>query len=321
MKNTLELLPAKPQHIAVRYGATTILVVLSFLFIVLLEATSGIWGFFLMFPAIFLSAVLFDRGSGFFATILSTLLLVVAVHSKVGFAPPEQYSLPIALFAVVGFGVATMSEALRKGWEKAVEAEAAKDLLYRELAHRTKNDLAMAAAVLRLQARSQANAEVHAALMSAVGRLQVLSKAHEQFEPVAGEQGVQMRDYLQGVCNLLRGSLGTGTPIEVKLDCDPIKLPIARAIPLGLMTNELVTNAYKHAFEDGTGGTITITCRQGSPITLTVADDGKGCPDNIVEGLGSRLTQLLVKQIGGTMRREKLDRGCRISVTIPESSA
>jgi two-component sensor histidine kinase len=120
---------------------------------------------------------------------------------------PESYWLPIGLFLVIGLGLAALSEILRKGWERAIDAERAKDLLYRELRHRTKNDLAMAASVLNLQARAQAKAEIKEALLAAANRLQVLSKAHEQFEPSGDEQAVQMGEYLKVLCNSLSESM------------------------------------------------------------------------------------------------------------------
>ena len=139
---------------------------------------------------------------------------------------------------------------MRKGWERAIDAERAKDLLYRELRHRTKNDLAMAASVLNLQARAQAKAEIKEALLAAADRLQVPSKAHEQFEPSGDEQAVQIGEYLKVLCNSLSESM-SGEKATVEVQCDEIGLPVARAIPVGLIVNELVTNAFKHAFDRG----------------------------------------------------------------------
>jgi len=101
---------------------------------------------------------------------------------------------------LISLALVALSEALRKGWERAIEAERAKDLLYRELRHRTKNDFAMAVSVLNLQARTQTKPEISQALADAVSRLHVLSKAHEQLEPRGDRAAVQMSDYLQSPC-------------------------------------------------------------------------------------------------------------------------
>jgi two-component sensor histidine kinase len=317
MENLLAWLPAKPQPLAIRYGATTIIVGVCFLLVAYLQSTTGIWGLFLMFPAIFLAAVLFDRGSGFLATALSTALLVMATNDDPG-ATYHQFWFPLSLFVVIGIAVATISEALRKGWERAITAEHAMELLYRELSHRTKNNFAMASAVLRMQARSNTDPDMQAGLMVAAGRLQVMSKAHEQFEPVDGQQIVDMQGYLQSICDMLKSSIGADVPIDIHFDCEPVKLPVSRAIPLGLMTNELVTNAYKHAFTDGRPGTIAVRLHGEGLISFSVEDNGAGCADNAEKGVGTRLTELFVRQLGGTLRRERLDPGCRVSVSFAE---
>jgi two-component system, sensor histidine kinase PdtaS len=149
MEKLLNWLPAKPQPLLVRYGVSTAMVAICFGLMRFVEVESGISSFFLFYPAIFLSALLFDRGSGFYAAGLITVLLMLLIHEQKGaFAFVASYWLPLTLFLLVGLATAALTELLRKGWERAVTAEQIKDLLYRELAHRTKNDFAMAASVL-----------------------------------------------------------------------------------------------------------------------------------------------------------------------------
>ena len=144
--------------------------------------------------------------------------------------------------------MAALTELLRKGWERAIEAERVKDVLYRELGHRTKNDFALAASCSILQARSQSNREVEAALNTAVARLPVLGKAHERLDPTGKGDGVRMRDYIEAVCQSLKHSHQQFVAGHVRVECDELELPVRRAIPVGLIVNELMTNAYKHAF-------------------------------------------------------------------------
>jgi two-component sensor histidine kinase len=153
-----------------------------------------------------------------------------------------------------------LSEALRKGWERAIEAERAKDLLYRELRHRTKNDFAMAVSVLNLQARTQIKPEIRQALADAASRLHVLSKAHEQLEPTDERSAVRMCDYLQALCRSLTESMGP-EKADVSVECDEAEFPVERAIPVGLIVNELVTNAFKHAFVPERKGAIAVALR------------------------------------------------------------
>jgi two-component sensor histidine kinase len=82
---------------------------------------------------------------------------------------------------------------------------------------------------------------------------------------------------------------------------------------------ELVTNAFKYAFPDERGGTVTVRldALSESELELVVEDDGKGCPEDAKEGLGSRIMRLLVQQLRRTITREELNPGCRVLVTLP----
>jgi two-component sensor histidine kinase len=319
MERFLQWLPERGQTRLIRYGSTTLIVALCFLLLKFVEGESGVSSFFIMFPAIFLAALLFDRGSGFIATGLSTALLVVSIQHQGGNQLLAQYWLPLSLFLLLGLGLATLTELLRKGWERAVEAEGVKDVLYRELGHRTKNDLALAASVLNLQARSQSHPQVKEALNTAVARLQVLGKAHERLDPTGKGEGVPMRDYIEAVCQSLKDSVSDSLRIDIRVECDELELPVQRAIPVGLIVNELMTNAYKHAFVADGKGHLSVSLRRGQRCVLAVEDDGMGCPDAAVPRVGSQLVQLLVRQLDGKMERRAAHPGCRVSIEFPET--
>jgi two-component sensor histidine kinase len=321
IEKLVKWLPEKPQHILVRYGAATLLVTVCFTLMKLVEAQSGINSFFLLYPAVFLAALLFDRGSGIYSAVLSTVLLIAAIQYEGGpIALFEPYWLPLSLFLLVGLGLAVLTELLRTGWERAIAAERANDLLYRELCHRTKNDFSMAASMLNLQARSQTNAEVKSALASAVGRLLTLSKAHERLDPTEQGKSVQMRDYLGSLCQSLKQSREHAPSVALSVDVDDVGLPVERAIPVGLIVNELVTNAYKHAFAGKEQGSVRVSLRRLKSLTLTVQDDGGGCPDALApRGVGSQLLELLVRQLNGNLDRTVANPGCRVSVDFPET--
>ncbi len=317
MEKFLAWLPDKPQPLIIRYGATAIIVAACFALLRFVQTFSGVESFFLMYPAVFLAAVLFDRGSGFLATILSTALILISLPRDADTTVPASYWIPLTLFLLIGLVLAALSEGLRKGWERAIEAERAKGLLYRELRHRTKNDFAMAVSVLNLQARTQTKPEINEALLAAASRLHVLSKAHEQLEP-SGERGtVQMGDYLQVLCKSLTASMGS-EKAAVEVRCDEVELPVERAIPIGLIVNELVTNAFKHAFVDRQRGTIGVSLRRGQAYRLAVEDNGKGCSKAEATGLGTQLVELLVRQLNGSMERIDAAPGCRIQIQFPE---
>jgi hypothetical protein len=122
--------------------------------------------------------------SGFVATALSTAFMYVWLKTPAGPWWPNEAAPLLGMFVAISIGVAFISEGLRKAWERAVEAERAKDLLLEELRHRTKNDLAMVISVLALQARGNVGEETRTALQNAISRIRAISGAHAQFGPL-----------------------------------------------------------------------------------------------------------------------------------------
>ena len=319
MENLLLLLPNRPQPLLVRYGVTTLIVLVCFALQIGVEFQSGMFTFFLLMPGIFLASVLFDRGSGFYATILSTALCIAVLLPSDSWLLP-QYLLPFLLFVLVGLVLATMSEAMRKALEKAVAAEQSAEIMLYELNHRIRNNLSMVASVLELQKRSQGEQRVKEAFNSAIARVHVIANAHDHLLPKEGQSLVDMREYLTVCCQHLGDALRDVRPIAVNVNAAQILLRDDRAVSVGLIVNELVTNAFKYAFPDDRGGTVNVMLHRESDgrLELVVEDNGKGCPEDAKEGLGSRIVRLLAQQLGSTLRRTAANPGCRVSLTIPE---
>jgi two-component sensor histidine kinase len=314
MEPLLRMLPARRQPLAVRYGVTFVLVGLCFLAVMGLQGRSGLLAFYLFFPAIFAASVLFDRGSGVFAILLGAVLVYLLMKPADSSLLPADVTLSLVGFIVVALGVAIVSEGLRTAWERAAAAEQTKDLLLRELGHRTQNNLALVASVLSLQARTKDNPEARSALEKAVARVQAIASAHEHFQPFRHDGRVEMRPYLEKLCTHLGDSLREVRPIAVKVEVDHVHLRTEQAVPLGLIANELVTNALKHAFPDDRSGTIRVSLKRGSSLDLVVEDNGVGCPFHKTERLGSRLTRLLAEQLGAKLAWGEASPGCRVRV-------
>jgi two-component sensor histidine kinase len=128
--------------------------------------------------------------------------------------------------------------------------------------------------------------------------------------------------YLTVCCRNLGDALREVRPIAVNVSVSQIYLRSEEAVAVGLIVNELVTNAFKYAFPDDRGGTVNVMLhdKDASELELVVEDNGKGCPEDVKEGLGSRIVRLLAQQLGSTIRREAANPGCRVSFTIPERS-
>jgi len=316
MENLIRLLPATPQPILVRYGATVAMVAVSFLIRFGIEERAGPYGFILFIPAIVAASVVFDRASGFFATALTICLVSLLLHWP---GNVQAHLAAVAAFGVVSAGLVLVSEGTRKALERAMRAEAEKDLLLRELSHRSRNNFALAVSLLSLQARTLSEPTARAALEAAAARIRVIAEAQVHLHPASGQGHIEIDRYLEDLCRSLGDALRDVRPVAVRVLAQPIILPADRAVPIGLIVNELVTNAFKYAFPAARQGTVTVRMEQRAPteLSLEVSDNGIGCPDEATEGLGSNLVRLLVQQLGGTLRREQTNPGCRVSVSLP----
>lgn len=114
---------------------------------------------------------------------------------------------------------------------------------------------------------------------------------------------VDMREFLQGLVANLRSEVGALHPVALHVNAEALPLAVGRAVPVGLIVNELVTNALKYAFPDRQAGSVWVGLRrEGGTMVLAVEDEGIGCdptaaPQGI--GIGLRLVKTLAAQLGG----------------------
>lgn len=305
MERLLLLLPNRPQPLT-RYGTTFLIVCVSAALQYGLVPYSGHVSLFLFIPAIFTAGLAFDRGSGIFAAVLS-----------VGFAAWQlnnQHDLiTLGLFFLVGIAMAFASETLRKALEKSWKAEQTKGLLLEELSHRTKNSLAMVGSLLRLQARQHPQFE--AELCGAANRVQVMADVHDFLRLRPKEHTVDMNRYISELCNKLGDTLRGVRPIAISVEAANVELPADRAVPIGIIVNELVTNSLKYAFPSESHGIITVTFREGDEFCISVEDNGVGCSGD-AKGMGTTLINLMTNQLHGTFKREDAGPGCRSILKI-----
>jgi two-component sensor histidine kinase len=288
----------------------------SFLFSLGAKVASGPFGFFFLIPPVVLASVLYDRGSGFLATGLGVLALASQLDWQ---ADPAGHLVALTIFAIVTMFIAVFCEALRSALERGLGAQQELQLLLQEQRHRIKNDLALASSLITLQGRSQSSPSARAALESAAARLNVIAQSQDHLQFSTGDRAVNMQEYLEELCWKLGEALRDVRPIAIRVYSDKIIMDSRQATRIGLIVNELATNALKHAFPEGQAGTIQVTLRRGpTNLTLVVEDNGAGRPDDAQVGLGSRLIPLLVRQSGGSIRWESANPGYRVVITIPD---
>lgn len=293
-----------------RYVLTLGLVAIAFFATLLLDEPLQTYPFFL---TILFASVLFNRGSGILATFVAALL---TARPQFG-APASSTALPLILFVITGLCIAGVTELLRTTLRHLAEAKRYAEVLLEELAHRTRNDLATIVSILRLQARSETNPAVQAAIASAVARVDVVAKVHDRLRDTTDSSRIDLAPYIQSLCSSLADFHRGVRTISIGVRCDTIQLRASQAASIGLIVNELVTNCFKYAFPDGRSGAIEVDVRaKEDRILIAVRDDGVGCPAEVKSGLGTRLINLLTTQMKGTMARIPLPQGCEVQLTV-----
>lgn len=315
----LQILPERQHHVLIRYSASAAIVALTALVRYSLDSSLEHYPLLLFFPAVFLCSLLFDQGSGFFATILSALVAAyLFMAPQFSFVVNQGDAIALFIFILVGCTMAAVTEALRKTVDQLVLAERNKALLLEELAHRTKNDLAIIGSAITLQARASTNQEVRNALEAANARVQVVAAAQARLRGDQGGGEIQLNDYLQALCNGLGDMLRDIRPIAVRVQCPPMLVGSSVAVAVGLIVNELVTNSLKYAFPGDRGGIVEVKIeREAGGLVVSVGDNGVGCTEG-QGGLGTRLVRLLAKQHGGQFNRISRDCGCEAIATLPK---
>jgi two-component sensor histidine kinase len=309
-------MPIRPRSRAVHFVLTTLLVGAFFLFVVGIQDRGRPEGFFILLPTVFIVSVLYGLGCAIYAAGLSTALLYALVLPPHTLLVPARFALPLILFLLLAVGLAILSDGLRAARDRATVAERAKDLLLRELGHRTKNNFAMTISLLSLQLRSKNNPEVREALTDAIGRIKAIANAHDYLQPSKDHGLVEMRAYLETLCARLSDASRDLRPIAIEVEADEVYLETDRAVAAGLIVNELVTNALKHAFPGNRGGTVKVILKKMPSMRLVVEDDGVGYSAE-QENMGSILTRRLAQQLGGAISWDEANPGCRVSIAFP----
>jgi two-component sensor histidine kinase len=197
--------------------------------------------------------------------------------------------------------------------------------------HRIANNLSMIAGLVRMQGssigespRPMAVAEVRFMLEELGGRLETVARLHRLLASRRHEAAVDLAGYLRDIAEAVVSSLAFTGAARLRFLCDTgCLVPPERALPLGLIVGELVTNSLKYAHPTGIAGEIRVACRssRGGGIVIEISDDGVGLPEDFdplnAGGLGLRLIRVLAKQLGATFAFENEDIGLRFVLQMP----
>ncbi len=183
-----------------------------------------------------------------------------------------------------------------------------REVLLQEVHHRVKNNLHVIASLMEMQARLLPLGEGHHALQECQGRVHAIALIHEKLYQSKNYAEVPFADYIRGLASEIFQATGVSpNAVSLKLAVGDLTIAVDKAIPCGLILNELITNALKHAFPDGRRGTIHVALARvdGGRLRLSVADDGIGFPEGFEirqqKSLGLRLIGTLARQLDATL--------------------
>lgn len=201
-----------------------------------------------------------------------------------------------------------------------------KEILLKEIHHRVKNNLNIVSSLLSLQAdQIETKQEAKDALLSSRNRVFSMALVHERLYQSKTLAHIEMEYYIKSLVEDLVKLYMKNLTLDVDIDIDDITMDITRAVPCGLIINELVTNALIHAFTDLHTGTLAISLKRGSGernehYALVVRDSGKGLPKGFLQeekkSLGFQLVTVLAEQLGGTIAFDGSG-GTEVILTFP----
>ena len=180
-----------------------------------------------------------------------------------------------------------------------------KDLLLKEIHHRVKNNLQVISSLLSLQSKYVEDENAVSALNEGQNRVESMARIHQNLYRDDNISGVNMKNYIPLLANSIFNSYNIqGEDIKIEYDIDEIRLDVATVIPIGLVLNELISNALKYAFPNEGKGVLKVSLLEKSDaILLSVVDNGIGIGDNeVASGFGTKLIRSFTRKLEGELK-------------------
>lgn len=197
-------------------------------------------------------------------------------------------------------------------------------VLLAEVNHRVANSLALVSSLVRMQAAAVEDSSAKAALAETQARITAIGKLHRSLYTSDDVRSVNVATYLQGILNELSESLASdGRTPTIAMHLDPVAIATDKAVSVGMIATELVTNAMKYAYPEGGGEVrVLLEATADSGFRLTIEDDGVGWRGEGPQkgsGLGSRIVGSLVRTLGTELVYDPSVQGTRVAMhVVPE---
>lgn len=227
----------------------------------------------------------------------------------------DEHGAP--LFRLVALAEARTGEETEA--DRLAQALREKDTLLRELQHRVKNNLQMITALIRIEARGVTAGNPDDRLSRLAGRVEALALLYRSLDDAERSTGVDLGAYLGQIATaVMAAHAREGVRLDLKIDAWPVSIDVA--MPAGLVVNELLTNALKHAFHERDGGTISLqSLVDDQGCRVVVSDDGVGLPEGVEWPGAGRLSALIAESLRRNAKadiRVRSEPGLGLSVTI-----
>jgi two-component sensor histidine kinase len=194
-----------------------------------------------------------------------------------------------------------------------------KELLLKEIHHRVKNNLQVISSLLSLQSRTVDNESAYDALTEGQNRVQSMALIHQHLYRGESISSVTLPEYIRNLCDtVFRTHNILPNDVQLELDIDPIEMDVSMVVPLGLILNELITNACKYAFPKGRNGHLKVCVKdRHHKINVSVTDNGVGkSSESKADGFGTKLIKIFTKKLEAHSSYD-YDNGTSFNMEIP----
>jgi len=243
----------------------------------------------------------------------------VRIHKNGQKIPVLIASVPVEIEneIIAVFGIYIDLSERRKVEEKLEKQLKEKKVLLAEIHHRVKNNLAVISGLLELQKESTEHEEAYQKMQDSQARIQSMSLIHEQLYQMEFYASLEFDKYVKSLANTIASSnREDDTEIDLIYDTEPVELNIDQAITCGLFLNELLTNAFKHAFIGRDAGIVSISIHKQDEqqVIIEVKDNGIGLPEDFKmdqkNSLGFSLIKTLTQQLSGDLEVSEDEGSC-----------
>lgn len=260
---------------------------------------------------------------------------IILIATQTGFFDPKFGMALLALITVILLtGTIVRGAAVQNTYDRTLvetigklnETVADRDLLLREVYHRVKNNLQQINALLLLQGNRFQQAECKQAFASTARRIEAMASVHTLLVSRDNPSDLSTRAFLTELSNKIAQSLAADARnIIIAVEVDDAPIHIDRAVPLGLVLNEILSNALEHGFGEAQSGHVGVryTVEPDRTSFLSVSDNGRGMPPADASsggGIGLTIVDGLVKQLKGHLRIDSGAAGSRVTIDLPPTA-